>query len=762
MVLSLIPLILASTYLYYSEIENETESLGNRLESLSGIGAENVGLWLEEKKNAVEGIARSGAIIAETKKLLDPELGEDDWFHSRFNLHSDLSTSIHQYDWLEELIITNPNTGEVVFTTGFSSFPDGLKTEQHFQTAINKKVGVSQIFTSKTPLKNEYGQYEIGVPTLLISTPIHGEVGIEGVLTARINVFQINPTVKNYLTDFVTADLYLVNSDGYFLSGSAFPETLHEMGLIEKRAELELLLQVPDTGQFTKIFQEKNPNETISILKGYGDYRGVPVVGAVTMVPGTDWSYIVEVDEKEAFQEITLLQFWLVTAIGGIIIITGIIVVISANKLVNPIKLLTKTVREIKEGTSKFEINPEILKSNDEIAVLAKTMQNQMNKIENSRRQLLEFKIALDEAAIVSILDTNEKISFVNDQFCKVSQYSREELLEQTYKITYSGYHTPEFFKEIKKTLTSGETWRGEINNKAKDGSFYWLKSVIIPVLNEEKEITSYIQVATDITEAKNKEELLLESDKEKSKTIEMQLEELKSVDKQKDEFVAMMSHELKTPITPIKIYSSSLRRPKWLGELNENQKKAVDAIHFNVLRLEKIVGDLLDAQKLELGKMKFEKKEIKVDELMDMMTKNLISQTEEKGCQLINHTTEKNTIKSDASRLAQVLTNLMNNAIDFIPKDIGKIEINAQKSDDGILFSVKDNGIGMSLETQKKLFKKFFQTDTSIKRKHGGTGLGLAICKGIVEGLGGKIWLESEEGKGTNFYFTIPQEESK
>ncbi len=430
--------------------------------------------------------------------------------------------------------------------------------------------------------------------------------------------------------------------------------------------------------------------------------------------------------------------------------------------IINPIKSLTKTVSEIKEGTSKFEINPEILKSNDEIAVLAKTMQNQMNKIENSRRQLLEFKIALDEAAIVSILDMNEKISFVNDQFCKVSQFSRDELLGQSYKITYSGNHTPEFFKEIKKKLTSGETWRGEINNKAKDGSFYWLKSVIIPVLNEEKEITGYIQVATDITEIKKKEELLLKSDKEKSKTIEIQLEELKSVDKQKDEFVAMMSHELKTPITPIKIYSSSLKRPKMLGELNEKQMGAVDSIIFNTKRLEKIVGDLLDSQKLELGKMKFEKKEIKVDELMAMMTKNLISQTEEKGCQLINHTKEKNIIKSDASRLAQVLTNLMNNAIDFIPKDKGKIEINAQKSDDGILFSVKDNGIGMSLENQNKLFKKFFQTDTSIKRKHGGTGLGLAICKGIVEGLGGKIWLESEEGKGTNFYFTIPQEESK
>jgi len=259
----------------------------------------------------------------------------------------------------------------------------------------------------------------------------------------------------------------------------------------------------------------------------------------------------------------------------------------------------------------------------------------------------------------------------------------------------------------------------------------------------------------------KSLKELDAQTRKDKE-TIEKQLEKIKSVDKQKDEFVAMISHELKTPMTPIKIYSSALKRPKMLGELNEKQKEAVDSIHFNALRLEKTVADLLDAQKLELGKMKFEKKEMKVEELMTNMTRNLEKQTQEKGCQLINHTTEKITIQSDTLRLAQVLTNLINNAIDFIPENKGKIEIDAQKKDGEVQFSVKDNGSGMTLETQKNLFQKFYQTDTSITRKHGGTGLGLSICKGIVEALGGKIWLESQEGKGTDFYFTIPEEESK
>ncbi len=234
----------------------------------------------------------------------------------------------------------------------------------------------------------------------------------------------------------------------------------------------------------------------------------------------------------------------------------------------------------------------------------------------------------------------------------------------------------------------------------------------------------------------------------------------LKKSKKDKDEFVAMISHELKTPLTPIMIYTSSLKRPKWLGELTQNQAEAVDGINFNTLRLERLIGDLLDAQKLELGKMQFEKKEFEVEELMAMITGNLKTQTEQKGGQLINHTKEKITIKSDSNRLAQVLTNLVNNSIDFIPKNKGKIEINAQKKDGKVIFSVKDNGSGMSSETLKHTFQKFYKADTSITRKHGGTGLGLAICKGIVEGLGGTIRLESELGKGTNVYFTIPSEE--
>ena len=118
--------------------------------------------------------------------------------------------------------------------------------------------------------------------------------------------------------------------------------------------------------------------------------------------------------------------------------------------------------------------------------------------------------------------------------------------------------------------------------------------------------------------------------------------------------------------------------------------------------------------------------------------------------------------INTDETHIIQVLSNLLTNSLEFIPKNDGKIEIKAEKEEKNIVFSVKDNGIGISEENQKNLFIKFYQIDTSLTRKHGGSGLGLTICKGIVEGLGGKIWLESKEGKGSIFYFTIPIKNSE
>lgn len=243
-----------------------------------------------------------------------------------------------------------------------------------------------------------------------------------------------------------------------------------------------------------------------------------------------------------------------------------------------------------------------------------------------------------------------------------------------------------------------------------------------------------------------------------KNTELIIEAERLRERDNLKDELSAMVSHELKTPLVTISGYAEMLKEDNTLGVLNPDQKHAVDAIDANCIRLERLIGDILDVQKVDLKKMKFNKNEFDVNEFMEELIRLHAKLMTDKKIHFTNLSKGKIMIKSDADRLAQVFANLIKNAIDFVPGNNGKIEIGAEyENKDNILFHVKDNGSGIPKENQENLFKKFYQADTSLKRKHGGTGLGLVICKGIVEGLGGRIWFESEEGKGTVFYFSIP-----
>jgi len=153
---------------------------------------------------------------------------------------------------------------------------------------------------------------------------------------------------------------------------------------------------------------------------------------------------------------------------------------------------------------------------------------------------------------------------------------------------------------------------------------------------------------------------------------------------------------------------------------------------------------------------MRFEYTYVDVTKLMEECESHYHNLLQKKQIQFVNSTKEKISVTADRVRLLQVFDHLILNAIDFVPNEGGKIEIVAQTKDNDIIFYVKDNGIGISSERQKVIFERFYELDTHINRRHGGTDLGLYICKGIINGLEGKIWVESEPDKGATFYFSI------
>jgi signal transduction histidine kinase len=255
----------------------------------------------------------------------------------------------------------------------------------------------------------------------------------------------------------------------------------------------------------------------------------------------------------------------------------------------------------------------------------------------------------------------------------------------------------------------------------------------------------------------------------ETEKDLRRANEELVNTETAKEEFLSMISHELKTPLTPLKMYAEMLLTIRSVGELNEKQLKAMKMILRSISQLELLVNDIFDVYKLDIGKLQLNKKVVRVASLVKENMSELGLLMRDKQIQFnaeIIPPSEKVNVLCDPRRIGQVLANLIKNSVDFVPDKGGRITIRTEagyskQTNDGnsnyVVFTIEDNGSGIPFEKINNLFKKFYQVDTSTKRKHGGTGLGLAICKGIVEGHGGKIWVDTKHTQGTMIKFMLP-----
>ena len=239
------------------------------------------------------------------------------------------------------------------------------------------------------------------------------------------------------------------------------------------------------------------------------------------------------------------------------------------------------------------------------------------------------------------------------------------------------------------------------------------------------------------------------------STTIQKKEEEAKKVEIAKDEFLAMVTHELKTPLVPIQGYSDILLGGH-LGPLNDSQKERLRIISSSASTLLQLISDLLDAQKLELGQLRVKKERNNIRESVE---KTVIAMQPQATIDsiLLTFSLEKDIYAFyDDVRIKQVLTNLIKNSLKATPPKTGKVQVNVEEKAHEVIISVKDNGRGIPPEARDEIFKKFYQVDTSSTREKGGSGLGLSICKGIVEAHGGRIWMESQLSEGTTFSFAL------
>ncbi len=283
-----------------------------------------------------------------------------------------------------------------------------------------------------------------------------------------------------------------------------------------------------------------------------------------------------------------------------------------------------------------------------------------------------------------------------------------------------------------------------EGNLLAKNGKIVPIIYSSSPLTNEDRIVIGTVFIARDITELElNRLELI------KAKEKAEESDHLKSA------FLANMSHEIRTPMNGIMGFAGLLKEPDLTGE---EQQEFIGIIEKSGARMLNIINDIVSISKVESGQMEVSISETNINDQIDFIETFFKPEATNIGIQLICKkplTGEDAIIKTDKEKVYAVLTNLVKNALKFT--QVGSIEFGYQNKDNFIEFYVKDTGIGVSKKHQQLIFERFRQGSESLNRNYEGAGLGLSISKAYVEMLGGQIWLESEEGEGSTFYFTLP-----
>jgi PAS domain S-box-containing protein len=356
--------------------------------------------------------------------------------------------------------------------------------------------------------------------------------------------------------------------------------------------------------------------------------------------------------------------------------------------------------------------------------------------------------------SIIAITDTEGILEYINPKFTEITGYSSSEVIGKESNILKSGKQDSEFYKELWETLESGKVWRGKFNNKKKNGEMFWEAASISAILNESGDIINYIKIGEDITQQKITEEAL-------NTALERALES----DRLKSAFLSNMSHEIRTPMNGILGFINLLNEPN-LSKTQIDQYSAI--INRSSDRLLNTINDIIDISKIEAGEMFVSSTEISLNNLMDELYSFHSLEANQKGLSLLlEPSTEQLTINTDSHKLHGILTNLVKNAIKYtgkgsitfgyvLKKDTEPVVTEQDRSIE-VEFFVKDTGISIPEDRLQAIFNRFEQADIEDTRVFEGSGLGLAISKAYVEMLGGEIFVESEEGKGSKFSFTIP-----
>jgi PAS domain S-box-containing protein len=346
--------------------------------------------------------------------------------------------------------------------------------------------------------------------------------------------------------------------------------------------------------------------------------------------------------------------------------------------------------------------------------------------------ELAIYKKALNEVAHILVTDADGTIIYVNDKVCALTKYSREELIGQNNRIFKSGFHSPEFYENMYNEIKKGKIFKTNFQNKAKDGSLFWMDVTIIPFLDSESKPYKYLTIRFDITDKINEVAL-------------------------KEEFLANVSHDIRTPLHGMMSIIHLLKETS----LNEQQLDYIASIQESSDHLEQLVNDLLDIFKIESGKIKFESIPLDFNGILQSLIAIFVLKSQTKDIVYKYKVDEnlKTTLYGDSSRLKQILSNLLENATKYTETGSIVIEISLLENLEEkqiVAFKISNTCEGSLKMKQDEVFEKLIQSDAKDSRLFGGISLGLNIVKKLILLQQGTLSLNRNTTEGTIFTFTI------
>jgi PAS domain S-box-containing protein len=373
-----------------------------------------------------------------------------------------------------------------------------------------------------------------------------------------------------------------------------------------------------------------------------------------------------------------------------------------------------------------------------------------ISEVETEKKKKLQVELKKLNTAIeksansILITDANGTIEYVNEYYTELTGFPADEVIGKKPSITKSGYHSPEFYKELWDTIKSGRIWKGEFQNCKKNGESYWESSTITPITDDSGAISHFIAIKQNITDNKKQLEVLQQSEKK-----------LRELNATKDKFFSIIGHDLMDPFNALTGFTNMLIESLKNKDYRDSLEYA-GVIQQSSQRILNLLQNLLIWSRSQRGKIELKPELTDLSSIISDALSILAHNAKNKNIDVKTEFTGQLKAAVDYNMINTVIRNLFLNAVKFTPSG-GSILIRTEKSDNHLIFSISDTGCGINKEKLENLFQLESTLSSRGYSEERGTGLGLIICKEFIDIHKGKIWAESTQGKGSTFYFSIP-----